>query len=72
MNEKQLETAARRLCELRGVDPDAQVAHGADPNPDGTVYAVVWYSPAWTRAIREIRHQLQINEAIAAAQKEKS
>lgn len=54
MNDKQLESAARRLCELRGIDPDYQVAHGADPGPDGFVPGVLLYSPAWMRAKREI------------------
>jgi hypothetical protein len=32
MTPEQLEKAARHLCKLRGIDPDQQVAHGAEPD----------------------------------------
>lgn len=35
LTEEQIEVAARKLCELRGIDPDAMVGHGADPSPSG-------------------------------------
>lgn len=72
MNEAQIEIAARQLCKIRGIDPDERVMHGADPNPDGTVYAIALYSPAWTRAAREIEYQQQILEAYDLAKKQES
>lgn len=59
MTNSQAEAAARKLCELRGVDPDATVSHGVDvPDyaPDGyAVPYVLLYSPAWRRALRDVR-----------------
>ena len=67
LNEEQIERAARNLCELRGIDPDAKVGHGADPSPDGFVSDVWLYSPAWTLAKREVIDHWRINEAIRLA-----
>lgn len=68
MNEQQKEIAARRLCELRGIDPDASVAHGANPNDDGSVPYILVYSPAWRLAVCEIEQRLMMDDCIAAAQ----
>jgi len=59
MNEEKLEKAARKLCELRGLDPDERVGHG---HPDG--YAVMLYSPRWKLVAGEIESTLQVLEAI--------
>ncbi|BAG41614.1 hypothetical protein [Ralstonia phage phiRSL1] len=67
MNDKQLEVAARELCRIRGIDPDSSVAHGADPNPDGSVYGVLLYSPAWTRVAREVKAHLEVHRAVSRA-----
>jgi hypothetical protein len=54
MNDKQLESAARRLCDLRGLDPDEKVWHGADPDEHGRVPGIAIQSSRWRRAAREI------------------
>ena len=67
LTEEQIELAARKLCEMRGIDPDALVSHGPDPSPGGYVHAVLLHSPAWTRAKREVIDHWRLNEAIKAA-----
>jgi len=64
MNDKQKEQAAKKLCELRGIDPYSEVTHGVDPDENGIVLDVLLYSPAWTRALREIESADQINIAM--------
>jgi len=64
MNDKQKEQAARRLCELRGIDPDEKVQHGADPDKNGFVVSILLCSPAWERALREIEDHVRMHEAI--------
>ena len=66
MKENQIEAAARELCRLRGVDPDQQVAHSADPDKYGCVVDVLLYSSAWRRATREIEEAEQLAKALAA------
>lgn len=66
LTSKQKEIAARELCRLRGVDPDKQIAHEADPSPEGYVPGVCLYSPAWTRALCEINAQEQLAAALEA------
>ena len=58
-----VETAARQLCHLRGIDPDALVSHGAQPSPDGYVPAVLLHSPAWQLAAVDVRNFLCIQAA---------
>jgi hypothetical protein len=64
MNAAQLERAARRLCKLRGVDPEMRVAHGADPDHNGHIPCVLLYSPMWTRLAREVREHWELTEAL--------
>ena len=64
MNDKQKEKAAKKLCELRGIDPDSKVAHGADPDKNGFSLDILLYSPAWTRVLREIEDADNINIAM--------
>lgn len=71
MTEYQLEVAARELCRLRGINPDTRVGHGPDPSPDGSVCDVYLYSPAWTRALREIEGFQQIATAVAVGKEAK-
>lgn len=52
------ERIAKRYCELMGIDPDAMIAHGADPDRNGIVHAVLLYSPAWKRIERDVPSQL--------------
>jgi hypothetical protein len=67
MTPEQLEKAARHLCKLRGIDPDQQVAHGAEPDSRGYVHAILLHSPVWSRVVIEIERHMQIQESIAAA-----
>lgn len=67
MTPHQLELAARKLCELRGQNPEELVGHGPSPNPDGTVHAVLLQSPRWLFALEEIESFLLIQAAIDAA-----
>lgn len=54
LNELQIEMAARKLCELRGIDPDWPTSVGLSP--------LDW---SWKRLIPEIRAAEQVREAIA-------
>lgn len=60
MTDDQLEAAARHLCRLRGADPDERVYHA-----DGIHQTLCLISPAWMVALPEIKHRLQVDEAIA-------
>jgi len=64
MNDQQLETAARKLCEIRGIDPERTVGHGAEPDANGHVPAVMLYSPAWHLVAREIIAFYQVAQAV--------
>ena len=55
LTEEQLEKAARKLCELRGVDPDQKVPHAAPPTNMGYVPAVLLYSPAWRLVVQDVK-----------------
>jgi len=53
------EKKARKLCELRGLDPDKEIGHGADtPGMD-----VMMFSPRWERVALEIDSFEQIRQA---------
>lgn len=67
MTESQIEFAARKLCELRGINPDEIVGHEAEPDANGFVLAVLCHSPAWTLVRKEIIVHQQISDAIAFA-----
>lgn len=64
MTDEQIEKAARKLCELRGIDPDMSVGHGAQPDANGMVPAVMCYSAAWRLAAHEIVAFFQVAKAI--------
>lgn len=64
MTEQQLEAAARKLCEIRGIDPDFLVSHGVPPSDMGYVPAVLLHSPAWTLAVSEVRNFYELAKAI--------
>lgn len=64
MTDLQKELAARKLCALRGIDPDAMIAHAADSLSNGMVPAICLYSPAWQLAAREIEKHERIEEAM--------
>lgn len=61
---EQLQQAARKLCQLRGHDPDRMIGHGAPPDANGIVPAVMLHSPAWRFAMKEIEDLMQVAEAI--------
>lgn len=63
-NEKWLEAAARRVCELRGINPDEMCGHEPDPSPDGFVCDVMLHSPAWELVAREVLAHQQIGQAL--------
>lgn len=62
-----VETAARKLCELQGVDPDAVVGHSPEPDDRGFVPAIWMHSPAWTRMAPHVLAHLKMREAVAHA-----
>lgn len=64
MTEQQLEAAARKLCELRGIDPERMIPTSPPPNDMGYVPAVLLHVPAWRQAAGEIRGFYQIAQAI--------
>lgn len=64
LTEEQLEKAARKLCELRGIDPDKRVPHSAPPTNMGYIPAVMMYSPAWTLMAGEVRNFWNLIAAI--------
>jgi hypothetical protein len=64
MDDKWLEGAARRVCELRGIDPDKMVSHGAEPDEFGIVLGVLLHSPAWRLVAREVVAHQQISQAL--------
>ena len=66
MTENQIEVAARKLCELRGIDPESLIAHEAKPDSRGFVPAILLHSKAWKVAAAEVRSAVQMHEAIAA------
>jgi hypothetical protein len=67
MKDGQVEVAARELCRLRGIDPETEVGHAADPDPKtGFVYDVMLYSRAWKRAAREIIAADRMRQALRA------
>ena len=68
MTHEQLERAARRLCELRGIVADVPVAHRAEPDASGFVPDIRLWSPAWRLAALEIVAAEQVREAIAFAE----
>lgn len=59
MTDPQIEAAARKLCELRGEDPDGKIPHG---HPDG--YLVLLHTQRWKLYAGEIIGRLMIDEAI--------
>jgi hypothetical protein len=64
MTDEQVEQVAREWCRLAGVDPDAMVGHGADPDSSGYVCAVWLHSPRWTRVAREVRERDRMDQAL--------
>ena len=62
-----VERAARALCDIRGLNADEMVGHGAKPNGSGFVPAVLLYSPRWQLVADEVRDRMDMDAAIATA-----
>lgn len=62
LTEEELETAARKLCELRGIDPDKRVGD--------EIFDVDICPLAWETVIDEIKNHYQIMASIYFAIKE--
>lgn len=72
LTDEQLRLAAIRLCELRGEDPHRMIGHGAPPDANGMVPAVLLHSPAWRFALNDINDLMLIAEAIDSVMGEDS
>lgn len=59
------ERIARRYCQLMGLDPDEQVADGADPGPSGFVPDALLYSPRWKLVAKQSGAQVAWFKAIS-------
>lgn len=65
LTDEQLELAARKYCELAGMDPDKMVPHGAEPSPEGFIPMVLLHSPCWqlvAKILRDTERQLHAIE----------
>ena len=61
-DERRIEAIARKLCEIRGLDPDVKVSRG-----EPTGLAVLIYLPRWKAvAEEEVQPRLEMDAAIAA------
>lgn len=58
MDDKQIEVAAKQLCKLRGIEPEA-----AQPDVRNTSMAYITV-PAWRNAEVEVRNHVQLSEAV--------
>ena len=64
MTDEQLEKAGRKLCELRGENPDEVV-------PDDKAEYGCWLLPRWKRAAKnDIQDFLMMHESIAHGRKD--
>jgi hypothetical protein len=64
MTEQQIEAAARKLCEIRGIDPDLLMSHGAPPSDHGYVPMVLLHTPAWRMYVSEVRKFWEMAQAV--------
>lgn len=70
LNDQQIEAAARKLCELRGVNPDGKfVIKVYVPPEDGQILNHVHkHCFQWEAMVEEIRAYLQVQESVAFVQ----
>lgn len=66
MNDEQLERAAKRYCELLGIDP-REPDDMAAPGYTGPTYATPVYPPKWRGALSRIRDFAAMLEAVEHA-----
>ena len=71
MSEDGIERVARKLCEVRGQNPDELIGHGAKADPSGFTSAIWLHSPRWSLVADEVRARLEMDEALRAAGQEK-
>lgn len=58
------EAAAKRYCELIGVDPGQDVHHSPEPNANGSVNAVLLTSPYYKRVAKDLKQHHAIRLAL--------
>lgn len=63
MNARDVERVAREYCRLIGVDPDTMIGHGAEPDANGFVPAVMCYSPRWQLIARRVEDEAAMRKA---------
>lgn len=64
MTDAQLEAAARKLCAIRGIDPDDTSLGFPEPDESGFVEFRLVKHPAWRRAAGEIRIFYEVAQAL--------
>ncbi len=69
LTEKQLEVAAKKYCELLGIDPYEEVKHGPDSN-GGFTFDILIRTVRWKRIADDLRLYDIRNEAINFAKNE--
>ncbi len=64
MDKAWMERAARKVCEMRGFNPDELVSHGPPPDPLGMMALVLLRSPRWRLVANEVRAHHQVAQAL--------
>lgn len=67
MTNKQLEIAARKYCELTGLDPEAFVQGPCPTDKSGMVYLVNTQEKTWRSVARRIKDVDLMNQAMQFA-----
>lgn len=55
-----IEQAARKACEVNGLDPDEEICHGPEPHTNGVVCDVLLYSPRWKTLVPEVKRAITL------------
>lgn len=63
-NDEALENAARHYCGKMGADPDRMIGHGAEPNEQGYVPAIMMYSAQWQLVAKQLKSAIIMAEAV--------
>jgi hypothetical protein len=64
LTDEDIEAAARKYCELVGLDPDAKILQPPAYSPDGTSSLVAMYGPQWKAYAGAVRSYRAMNQAI--------